>query len=47
MNKKFSTLMLGLLLTSAFASAQEQTVPALPEGVEQVTFDKDVVVSGT
>ena len=47
MNKKFSTLMLGLLLTSAFASAQEQTVPALPEGFEQVTFDKDVVVSGT
>ena len=47
MNKKFSTLMLGLLLTSAFASAQEQTVPALPEGFEQVTFDKNVVVSGS
>ncbi len=47
MNKKFSTLMLGLLLTSAFASAQGTGTPVLPEGFKQVTFDKDVVVSGT
>lgn len=47
MNKKFSTLMLGLLLTSAFASAQGTGTPVLPEGFKQVTFDKNVVVSGT
>ena len=42
MNKKFSTLMLGLLLTSAFASAAE-----LPENLQQVNFGEKGVVSGT
>ena len=50
MNKKFSTLMLGLLLTSAFASAQETpevSLPQVPEGVQlAVEIGKDVV-SGT
>ena len=41
MNKKFSTLMAGFLLTSAFASAQ-----ILPNNLEPVTFENDKVTSG-
>ena len=41
MNKKFSTLMAGFLLTSAFASAQ-----ILPNNLEQATFENDKVTSG-
>ena len=46
MNKKFSTLLSGFLLMSAFASAQGD--PAIDvRALEKVTFDKDVVTSGT
>ena len=44
MNKKFSTLMLGMLLTSAFASAQ---TPFLNGTIDKVSFDEDKVVGGT
>ena len=43
MNKKFSTLMLGMLLTSAFASADQIAFDKL----EQATFDEKGIVSGT